>query len=176
MSSKNTLETKKKFVSYLSDTVKKKLNVKLYPGFKKAKSFREDKRWLEFDPTLKICKENSNIWDLIQKSRLVVHSYDSHRNFGDTFSKYSNFSICWQNDFDHLKEDVRADYQMLADVGIIHLSPKSAANKINDIWNDIDSWWNNSDTQNARRKFCDKFAKDCNHPAQTLTSLFLIDK
>ena len=48
---------------------------------------------------------------------------------------------------------------MLADVGIIHLSPKSAANKINDIWNDIDSWWNNSDTQNARRKFCDKFKR-----------------
>ena len=170
---KEYFRDQKKFVSYLSDTVKKKLNVKLYPGFKN-KSFREDKRWLEFDPTLKICKENSNIWDLIQKSRLVVHSYDS-TGILETLSLNIPTLAFWQNDFDHLKEDVRADYQMLADVGIIHLSPKSAANKINDIWNDIDSWWNNSDTQNARRKFCDKFAKDCNHPAQTLTSL-LIDK
>ena len=36
--------------------------IKIYPEFK-SKSFREDNRWLEFDSSIQIIKENINIWN-----------------------------------------------------------------------------------------------------------------
>ena len=30
---------------------------------------------------------------------------------------------------------------MLIDAGIIHLSSKSVADKVNEIWDDVNDWW-----------------------------------
>ncbi len=44
-------------------------------------------------------------------------------------------------------------------VGILHFSPQSAAEKVNSISEDADSWWFTTEVQNARKKFVSKYAR-----------------
>ena len=56
-------------------------------------------------------------------------------------------------------------------MGIIHLSPESASRKINEIWSNIDSWWNSWLLQDARKKFCDNYAFVSETPIQNLKKI-----
>tara|TARA_B100001250_G_scaffold66509_1_gene53006 strand:+ start:29322 stop:31007 length:1686 start_codon:yes stop_codon:yes gene_type:complete len=43
--------------------------------------------------------------------------------------------------------------------GIIHTNPKSAADQVNFVYNDIDNWWNNPNLQKSRENWVNNFAK-----------------
>jgi len=44
-------------------------------------------------------------------------------------------------------------------VGIMHYSPESAAKKVNELYDIVDEWWNDGETQWARSKFCSLYAR-----------------
>jgi len=46
----------------------------------------------------------------------------------------------------------------LIDIGIIHHSPESAADHLNNVYDNPDKWWNSSELQNIRSKFTKKYA------------------
>ena len=77
----------------------------------------------------------------------------------------------WQNNFDHLREKVIPEYQLLVDAGIMHLSAESVADKVNEIWSDVDKWWLQSNVQNVKNQFCDIYAKNSKNPIKTMASL-----
>lgn len=165
----NYFKDQKEFISHLSPNIKKKLLVKLHPKFQNE-FFQEDLKWIEFDPNLKIETKKVSVDYLISESRLVLHAYDS-TGVLDTLSRNIPTIAFWQNGFDHLRKKIIPDYQMLVDAGIVHLSAQSAANKINETWNDVEGWWNQNDTQEIRKIFCDKYAKNCTYPAREMASL-----
>ena len=45
--------------------------------------------------------------------------------------------------------------------------------KINDIWDDVDGWWNQSHVQDARRQFCDHYAKTSHNPLMEIKKILL---
>ena len=100
-----------------------------------------------------------------------MHSYDS-TGVLETLSQNIPTLAFWQNNFDHLREDVIPEYQMLVDAGIVHLSVESVADKVNEIWSDVDKWWSERNVQDARKSFCDIYAKNCENPIKTLSSFF----
>ena len=59
------------------------------------------------------------------------------------------------------------------EVGIIHLTPESAAKKVNEIWPTIDDWWLRDEVQIARKEFCEKYARGSKHPARDLKKILL---
>jgi putative transferase (TIGR04331 family) len=79
----------------------------------------------------------------------------------------------WQNGLDHLEDNVIPHYQTLVDGGIVHLSAESIANKVNEIWLDVDGWWGKSDIQNIRKQFCKLYAKTSNNPVSELKKILL---
>ena len=128
--------------------------------------------WHDFDPSIKINDGTSDITDLISKSRLVVHSYDS-TGILITLSQNVPTLAFWQNGFDHLRESAKPYYQTLVDAGIIHLSNESASNKVNEIWDDVDGWWNQNHIQDARKKFCQRYARTYHTPISELSKVLL---
>ena len=167
----NYFEDQKKFVSLLSDEIKKNLTVRLSSNSANLK-FYEKSRWFDFNESLKIDNGIIPIWNLIEKSRLVVHSYES-TGMLETLSQNIPTLAFWQNNFDHLREKVIPEYQMLVDAGIIHLSAESVVDKVNEIWSDVDKWWLQSNVQNAKNKFCDIYAKNSNNPTKTIASILV---
>jgi putative transferase (TIGR04331 family) len=139
-------------------------------GLSKTQKFREDLRWLEFDDNLKLNYNQCSFFTLLSKSRLVVHSYDS-TGFLEGLALNVPTMAFWQNGLDHLVPEAKPYYQDLVDVGILHFSPKTISEKINNEWGDIELWWNRLGIQKVRNKFCNQYARQIENPIQELTNL-----
>ena len=161
----------KKFVKTLSNEPKKNLIIRLHPTYQEFR-WSEKKRWFDFDESLKLDTGELNIKKLISKNRLVVHSYDS-TGILETLNKNIPTLAFWQNGFDHLEDKAVPHYQMLVNAGIVYLSADSVANKINNIWDDVDGWWSQTHVQNARTKFCELYAKTSDNPVSELKKILL---
>ncbi len=158
------------FVNGLKNKPKDSLVIRLHHGYR---DFRccEDLRWYDFDKTLKIETGRVSIDELIGQCRLTVHSYDS-TGILEMLAQNMPTIAFWQNDFDHLRESAKPYYQLLLDVGIIHLTPESATKKINDIWDNVEDWWAQADVQQARQRFCNQYAQVSNTPIKSLKTIF----
>ena len=166
----NYFEEQKKFVSQLSQEPKKKLTIRLSAA-RANKKFNETLRWFDFDKSLKIDDGKIPINYLIKRSRLIVHGYDS-TGLLETLSQNIPCLAFWQNEFDHLLENVRPDYQKLVDAGIVHFSSKSIADKVNEIWNNVDEWWLQKNIQDSKKQFCEIYANSCKKPIRKMASFF----
>jgi putative transferase (TIGR04331 family) len=159
-------EDQKKFIKYLGSSQRKELTIRLHAGYRFMR-WDEENRWREFDANLKIDTGEKKINKLISKSRLIVHSYDS-TGILELLSQNVPMLAFWQNGFDHLRDNSHPYYQLLVDVGILHLSPESAADKVNEVWDDVDNWWCESNLQVARREFCARYARVIEDPIKQL--------
>ena len=65
------------------------------------------------------------------------------------------------------------NFQLLINAGILHLSPKSAANKVNEIWDKTENWWQQKNVQDARKEFCDIYARKSKNPVFELKKILL---
>ena len=167
----NYFKEQNDFVSLLSSAVKKQLIIRL-PASHKNFKWNEEARWKAFDSSLKIDNGSSNLVNLISQSRLVVYSYDS-TGMLENLSKNIPTVVFWQNNFDHLRDQAKPFYQALVDAEILHLTPVSLTKKINKIWNDIDYWWNENKVQEARKYFCEKYARQSKNPVCELKKILI---
>ena len=159
----------KEFINNINQNPKKNLILKLDPNYV-FKSFDEYDKWSDFDSDIKIIFGNEDIFNLISKSRIVVHSYDS-TGILETLSLNIPTIAFWQNNLDHLCDNVKSDYKLLIDAGIVHLSAKSASEKINKVWDNVDNWWFQNQVQDARKKFIEIYARNNSNSAKKLASL-----
>lgn len=68
--------------------------------------------------------------------------------------------ICfWDQDDWVMWEGAAPYFQRLAEAGILLRSGKEAAEKVNEVWSQIDEWWQQPDIQNARQEWSQKFAR-----------------
>ena len=159
------------FLQKLQKIPYKSITIRLHPAYKNL-TWVEEERWQDFDENIKVDKGVLPIRELVAKSRLVVHSYDS-AGILETLSQNIPTLAFWQNGFDHLRESAIPYYQILADAGIIHLSAESAAKKVNEVWTDVDGWWTGSEVQDARKLFCGRYARTTRNPVRELKNLLI---
>ena len=159
----------RKFIEKLQKIPREQLTIRMHSESCYARWSEIDK-WRDFDPDLKIETGTKPIAKLIAKSRLIIHSYDS-TGILETLSQNIPTLVFWQNDFDHLRDSAKAYYQLLADAGIVHLTPESAAAKVNEVWDDVGGWWSKNIVQEARKQFCDRYARVSLNPVHDLKKL-----
>jgi putative transferase (TIGR04331 family) len=164
-------DDQKKFVKMLSTNPKKKLVIRLHHAHNLFR-WNEMKRWIDFDPLINIDNGLVNIKKLISKNKLIVHSYNSTGTL-ETLSQNIPTLIFWQNELDIIEKNAMPHFQLLINAGILHLSPKSAANKVNEIWDKVENWWMQKQVQDARKEFCDIYARTCNNPVSNLKKILL---
>ena len=165
----NYFNEQKIFVENLADEPKRELIIRMHSGYKYQR-WGEVERWREFDSNLEIETGIVGINNLIAQSRLVVHSYDS-TGILETLSQNIPTLAFWPNELSHLRDSAKPYYQLLLDAGILHLKSNLVAEKINDIWEDVDSWWASKEVQCARTSFCNYYAKISENPTQEFINL-----
>jgi putative transferase (TIGR04331 family) len=159
-------EDQQRFIGMLQHSPKEQLTVRLHHGHVNLK-WGEESRWHDFDPAIKLDTGASDIGKLIAQSRLIVHSYDS-TGILETLAQNIPTIAFWQNDLEHLRDSAKPYYQLLVDAGIVHFTPESAAAKINEVWDDVAGWWRQTSVQEARKQFCDRYARVSRHPVSEL--------
>jgi putative transferase (TIGR04331 family) len=113
---------------------------------------------------------NSNVGDLIENSRIVVHGYDS-TGILETLSANIPTVAFWHKESSLKTRSADGFYEILEDAGIIHFSGESASELINRIWSDIDEWWLSEKVQHARQIFCQNYARRHRHPVKELVRI-----
>ena len=75
-----------------------------------------------------------------------------------SLSREHTYNTFWDTEFWEPKKFAENDFNALKSVGIFHDNPKSAANQVNRIWENVDKWWHDACLQAVRREFCEKYA------------------
>lgn len=157
------------FVERLDLGPKNKLVIRLHP-FANNLGWCEQEKWAEYDSKINIENGKIKIKALISKSRLVVHGYDS-TGLPETLSLGIPTLAILQVGFDQLNEFSKPYYQLMIEAGIVHLTPESAAEKVNEVWDDVEGWWAQGAVQEARKRFCDRYARVSQNPVRELNTI-----
>ena len=161
------------FIEKLQKSIRNNITVRLHHESAISR-WGDIARWSEFDQDLKIDTGKLAIRKLISQNRLIVHSYDS-TGILETLSQNIPTLVFWQNGFDHLKDSATPYYQLLVDAGIVHFTPESAASKVNEVWDCVESWWMQVAIQEARKIFCDRYARVSPNPISELKKILSTD-
>jgi putative transferase (TIGR04331 family) len=158
-----------RFVEALPNEIHQLLTVRLHSAYKHFR-WSDEQRWEDRSPSTRIDTGSSNIRNLVEQSRLVVHAYDST---GILEGLALNIpTLCfWHGGLDHLLPEVQPYYQLLIDAGILLDSPEHAAEHVAMVWNDVEGWWTQSIVQEARKQFCDRYAKVSQNPVRDLKKM-----
>jgi putative transferase (TIGR04331 family) len=157
------------FVEALPEKIQNKLTVRLHSVWRKFRWF-EDLRWNDRCPSVRIETGAANIQTLISKSRLVVQSYDS-TGILETLASNIPIVCFWYGGLNHVLPNAKPYYELLRGAGILADSPEHAALLVAQYWDNIDGWWKSEQVQNARRLFCEQYARNEKHPVRTMKQL-----
>ena len=160
-----------KFVSALPDRIRKELTVRMHPGSRQTR-WSDEKRWADRSPGVPVDTGEASIRRLLERNRLVVHSYDS-TGILETLA-WNIPTLCfWQNGLDHLLPSAKPFYELLREAGILADTPEQAATLADLRWDNIDEWWDSAKVQEARKTFCAEYARTERMPVLTLRQLLL---
>jgi putative transferase (TIGR04331 family) len=143
------------FCGAVSKKVFDLLLLRLYPM---ERGWKEAMRWAESNPSLNLYQGRSSIYKQMNKSRLAIVTYIG-TCYLETFAGNYPTILFWGPKYNEIRPSAKPYFDNLRQVGILHDSPESAAEKVNEIYLDPLSWWSSSQVQEAKDKFCDQFAR-----------------
>jgi putative transferase (TIGR04331 family) len=146
------IENQKIFFLNIKNNVKRKLRIRFYV---------EDYDWGIKERLINYI-DDSNISRItymkdLKRARIVVPTYNS-----TTILETLAFNIptvtYFDPDTEKFNDNASKYFEMLSYVGILHYDPLSAANFINSIWDDVETWWHSEDVKKAKKSFVKEFA------------------
>jgi len=151
------------FIGELPSNIRRMSTVRLYSAYLYL-SWSEEKIWKREHPEVNLECGKQNINSLISENRLVVYSYNSTGLLESLFLNIPTLCF-WDIEKEwEIRESAMPYFDQLKDVGVFHNTPKSIANKVNEIWDDVDGWWYQEHIQKARRIFCEHYVHMDNNP------------
>lgn len=145
------------FTDRLTDTLKKKLLVRLTPW---DDGWCASSRWLDRFPSVNIDSGHKKIYGLMKKSRIVVLTYNQTGILETLSMRIPSILFC-SLETAPLRESAIPFYAELKRVGILHDNPESAADHVNKVWDDVNAWWMNDDVQSVVTNFTNHY---CHRP------------
>lgn len=158
-----------RFVEALPREIHQQLTVRLH-GAHRHFQWSDTKRWASRSPGTKIDRGATKIKKLMAQSRIIVYAYDS-TGILEGLSLNTPTLCFWHGGLNHLLPEAIPYYQLLIDAGILLDSPESAARRVAEIWDDIEGWWAQIAIQEARKIFCNQYARVSKNPVNDLKKI-----
>ena len=103
-------------------------------------------------------------WDVpfqesLANCRLYVCDHLS-TTFAEALAANKPTILFWNPQANELRPEAQPYYDLLRKSGILFDTPESAGVAVNQIYDDVETWWNDSERQDAIEKFCDRFARN----------------
>jgi putative transferase (TIGR04331 family) len=144
-----------RFVKLLSTKSKEALLVRLY---RHDYGWSQLERWKHAFPEVECDEGNRSMLEQLNQCRLFIGTYNA-TTFLETFVVNFPSVLFWNPKHWELRESARSYFDLLRKAGILHDTPESAAQKVNEILEDPMSWWKQNEIQNAKDKFCNQFVR-----------------
>ena len=149
------LEKKIKFLKNLKNRIINKTFIRNKDQYFDTLSFE---RGMYADLNINVNFSSKSFYKELQNSRICV-SNSNQTVLLETLNLNFPTIIYFDSKFDELKKSVIPYYNILKDSKIFFEDPVKAAIHINDIWDNVDDWWQSKKVQNAVNLFCIKFSK-----------------
>ncbi len=160
-----------RFLETLPAVIRDTVTVRLHAEHRTHR-WSDKERWRDHRPETHIDSGVTAISRLIKQSRLVVHSYDS-TGMLETLAMNIPTVCYWHSGFSHLLPSARPHYQLLRDAGIFFATPEEAAEHVALHWESLSEWWATAKVQDARERFCERYARTERRPVYKLRKLLL---
>lgn len=144
-----------RFAGQLQPALLKGMRVRLH---REDMGWDMDKRWQEQYP--EVFRES---WDVVfqeslENCRLYVCDQLA-TTFLEALSANKPSVLFWNPEHNELRPEAEPYYEGLRAAGILYDSPEAAAEAVNMVYGDVESWWNDPQRQRVRSEFCDRFAR-----------------
>ena len=149
------LSDQKVFISGLTIEVFDKVLMRL---FQPDWGWSQTEYWREAYPSLRLNNGNGYLGKLINQAKLCVITYNA-TTFLEVLSQNIPTIAFWDPGNWELREEAIQLFDGLRRAGILWSNPMDAAEKVNQIWGDVEKWWLQPLIQEARLAFCSKYAK-----------------
>lgn len=160
------LEAVSVFLDNLSPEIYSHLTIRLHPAQTRL-DWSDKKYWNQRFPDLKIDLGSKKILSVYPKHRLVIHGYESTGLLETLSGNYPTLGFL-PNGLNELRPEVRENFSKLVDVGILHTTPTSLAEKLNQVAFHTEDWWLSEDVQSARLEFVNIYARTSKSPIKFL--------
>ena len=98
------------------------------------------------------------MFDQLRESRLFIGTGNG-TTYIETFVANFPTIVFWDSNLWEIRSIAKPYFDELRNVGILHDTPKSAAEMVNKISHDPVTWWKHPDIQRAKDQFCFQFAR-----------------
>lgn len=155
-----------RFVESLPEAIRRQVTVRLHAGHKKN-AWADERRWRDRSPGTKIDGGLGTIQKPLSNSRLAVHTYNSSGI--PEFLVLNIPTLCfWRDEMEVLRASALPYYVELRRAGLLFDSAEKAAGKVAEVWGDVPGWWNSDPVQQARKNFCERYARTVADPVGML--------
>ncbi len=137
------LNWQKLFLGCLNDPILKELTFRPHPL---DYGWSVSKRINDFNKDIIIDTFDKSIYELMNENRICICDHLS-TSVAQSFAANNPTIIFWSEKNNELTDDAKKSVESLKKVGIFFDSPEGAAMQLNNIYDDIESWWLDSDRQ-----------------------------
>ena len=126
--------------------------------------------WMQHIPGIEIDDCSDSFQMTLKSAKLIVVAHNS-TTLPETFSLNIPTLVSWQPEWVEIRDSAKPIFKKLEEVGIFHSDSDGLARHISAIWDDVDTWWQSSDVCDAKKLFCDSYARSMQQPLKFLRSL-----
>ena len=110
---------------------------------------------------------------LLKEAKIVITTYNCTTPV-EAIALNIPTIIFWDERYWELCESAIPFFDKLRRCGVFHSSPDSAANMVNEIWGDVDAWWQREEVQKACNEFRAWFARESKNPIKELSEFCIL--
>lgn len=146
-------EDKEIFFKIVENNIKKIFLYRLYPH---EYGWSEEEVVRAFYPDIKFIR-NKRLAGWMKKARLVVIDHP-RTSFLEALNINVPCILYWDHDVYLMRPEAEGYFELLRKAGILYKNPKSAAEKVNEIYDNSVEWWLSDEIQKVRKDFCEYYA------------------
>ena len=150
------LEDQFSFFDALPEHIQNKIRIRLYQV---DRDWNQKERWDSRFSNINFDSNDKSLLNSLKNSRIFIGTYNA-TTYLEAFSLNIPSILFWNPYHWELDDQALIFFRKLEDVGIFHKTPFSAARHLERIWDDIDSWWNSDQVQEAVFNFNSRYSKN----------------
>jgi putative transferase (TIGR04331 family) len=157
------------FVKTLPKKIQNSLTVRLHA---EDYGWDQKERWNHEYPNIEVDNGVSSMNSLIRDNRLYISTYNA-TTYLESLSLNIPTIIFWNCSHWELRAEAIPYFDLLEAVGIFHKTPEGAAQKVTEIWDDVELWWKSDSVQKAKSIFSEKYTRKIHNATKEIQDIFI---
>jgi putative transferase (TIGR04331 family) len=157
------------FIKSIPRKIRANIKIRLAPN---EYGWGLNKRFIDLDLGVKFDHRDKSVKETIRGCRLYISTTNA-TTYLESLSWNVPTVIFWNPEYWEINDEAKTYFDLLKSVGIFHETPESAARHVEDVWDNVDVWWDSELVQEARERFCVQYS---NTPNNLLKKMSLVLK